>query len=228
MKSLLHLPFRLREQLRDLRTSEYEAADRFLAGCGSILDVGSGTGTFLARDPSKRVGVDLNPENVAHCQERGLSAVVGSALDLPFENSSFDAVISSHVFQVFSPEQAMKAVNEMARVVKPNGVLIITTLNHYKYFFEHPENARPYPPAAIRRYTRVQHNETSPMWPGMPRLVQEGIWLRREPLIFLSPTPQGNPRTEMVRNLINGLQYGLRIVNPFKFDAYVMKLRCFK
>lgn len=46
--------------LREIRSEEYKAADAYLKGHDRVIDVGCGTGTFLARDPQRRVGVDIN------------------------------------------------------------------------------------------------------------------------------------------------------------------------
>ncbi|MBO6719053.1 MAG: class I SAM-dependent methyltransferase [Rhizobiaceae bacterium] len=209
--------------LRTSRSAEYKVVEAYFAGCNSLLDVGCGTGTFLERDPARRTGVDLNAENVDYCKARGLSAEVGSATSLPFPNASFDGLFCSHVFQVFSPNEAATAVKEFGRVVKPGGVVVISTLNNFRNFFQHPENSRPYPPDALLRYFQTQHGVTSPMWPGMPMMAQEDIWLRRPPLIRLRSATR--PRLDRIMAGFNQLQYGMYLVNPFAFDSYVIKLR---
>ncbi|MGE7999170.1 class I SAM-dependent methyltransferase [Lysinibacillus sp. NPDC093190] len=44
---------------------------------------------------------------------------------LPFEESSFDVVYSSHVLEHFSLQDASKLLNEIYRVLKPNGIVRI-------------------------------------------------------------------------------------------------------
>ena len=84
---------------------------------------------------------------------------------------------------VFQPNEAQRFIKECARVPTDNSVLVITTLNWYPHFFKHPENARPYPPDAVLRYSYSQEGATSPMYENMPMLTQEGIWFRRPPLL---------------------------------------------
>jgi len=70
------------------------------------------------------VGIDASPVALGHTLARGLHAILGSVDDLPFERASFDAVLSLDVLyhQDVHPEQA---VAEIARVLKPGGVLIV-------------------------------------------------------------------------------------------------------
>jgi SAM-dependent methyltransferase len=223
MSQLEKIYHKIIRSLRKAREVEYQVVERYFRGCTSLLDVGSGTGTFIERDPVRRIGVDLNPENVEYCRARGLRARVGSATELPFEDGSFDGVFCSHVFQVFSPDQAATTMKEFGRVVKPGGVVVISTLNKFSNFYQHPENSRPYPPDALLRYFQTQNGVASPMWPGMPHMTQEDIWLRRPPLIrFRSAT---SPRLDRALSGLNQIQYGIYVVNPFAFDSYIIKLR---
>lgn len=103
-----------------------------------VLDVGCGTGisTFklLERNAQKVCATDLSeymvdvltekletagyPPNVAE-------ASVGDAENLPFEDGVFDVVISSMVFGMVPNQEKM--IMEMARVVKPGGVVAVST-----------------------------------------------------------------------------------------------------
>lgn len=59
------------------------------------------------------VGIDIDPESQAD--------IIASALDLPFENESVDEIISSHLVEHFSPEEAQKFFSEIYRVLKQGG-----------------------------------------------------------------------------------------------------------
>lgn len=93
-----------------------------------ILDAGCGTGAILERlgNSEKNVGIDLAPEAVEFCRQRGLTNVrQGDINALPFEDASFDAIISSSViYHDWVPEVA-RAVGEMRRVLRPDGVVIV-------------------------------------------------------------------------------------------------------
>src|SRR5947208_9194669 len=93
-----------------------------------ILDAGCGTGAILQRlgSPEKNVGIDLAPEAVAFCRERGLNNVrQGNICALPFEEASFDAVISSSVLYHEWVGDLAAAVREMHRVLRPGGLALI-------------------------------------------------------------------------------------------------------
>lgn len=209
-------------EVYDERPNEYAQAVRFFDGCDSILDVACGTGTFLEKWKGSGKGIDINPENVTYCRARGLDVVEGSALELPFENNSFDGVHCSHLFQVFTPDQAVACLRELCRVVRGDGIVVITTLNWFDRFFRHPENVRPYPPDALRRLVQSQSGATSPMWPDIPYFSQEDIWLRRPPLIeFVGLSAESDARLWRLNPL--QLRYGIR--KYWAYDAYTVKLR---
>ncbi len=101
-----------------------------------LLDAGCGTGWFSAQAADRGavvtsidVGIKLLHEVRKKCQA---TVVVGSVLNLPFKNKSFDIVVSSEVIE--HTANPLSAVVEMARVVKQGGVLIITTPNKFWYW----------------------------------------------------------------------------------------------
>jgi SAM-dependent methyltransferase len=92
-----------------------------------LLDAGCGTGfNLLALSRLGRaVGIDLAPEAIASCRDRGVRVVRASLLALPFESSSFDAVTSLDVLYHAWVTDDRAAVAEMARVLRPGGVLLV-------------------------------------------------------------------------------------------------------
>jgi SAM-dependent methyltransferase len=93
-------------------------ADHGLAG-KKILEVGSGRG-YLQDIVHDYTGLDLSP-SVARFYHKPF--VVGSATDMPFPESSFDALWTVWVLEhIPEPE---KALTEMRRVLKPNGLLFL-------------------------------------------------------------------------------------------------------
>ena len=93
-----------------------------------ILDLAAGTGAssaVLARAGAEVVACDLSEGMIAVGRERhpDIEFVLGDALDLQFEEASFDAVtISWGLRNIPDPE---KALREMARVVRPRGRLVV-------------------------------------------------------------------------------------------------------
>ena len=113
-----------------------EWAPRLVAAAGiarghHVLDVACGTGV-LARTVSAVVaptgsvtGLDLNPGMLAVARARrpDLAWRQGTAVDLPFPDASFDAVVSQFGLMFF-PDQ-VRALREMWRVLKPGGRLAV-------------------------------------------------------------------------------------------------------
>src|SRR5678809_531648 len=91
-----------------------------------ILDVGCGTGANLKMlaDYGKAEGVDISPQAVEFCRERGLDSVkLGAAEQLPYENSSFELVTALDVVEHLDDDVA--GLREMRRVLRPEGRILL-------------------------------------------------------------------------------------------------------
>jgi ubiquinone/menaquinone biosynthesis C-methylase UbiE len=103
-----------------------------LAGHECILDVGCGTGVLLERLAKTHpagllVGIEPVPAMRDRAQSR-LPAEIelreGWAEELPCDDAEFDVVVSCNMFHyVRQPERAL---SEMRRVLRPNGLLVLT------------------------------------------------------------------------------------------------------
>ncbi|TWE20728.1 methyltransferase family protein [Kitasatospora atroaurantiaca] len=99
----------------------------------SLLDVGCGTGSFLARlrdsgHSGPLSGLDSSPAASLACAEiRGVRAVVGDAVQLPFPNAEFDAVTARHMLYHVSDVPA--ALRETSRVLRAGG-RFVAVVNH--------------------------------------------------------------------------------------------------
>jgi ubiquinone/menaquinone biosynthesis C-methylase UbiE len=103
-------------------------------GSGDVLDAGMGPGRLcerLARDGYRLSGMDSSPAMVALARARLPEAsdrlVEGRLEEMPFHDSSFDAVIASGVVEYVDPPEA--ALREITRVLRPDGVAIVTLPN---------------------------------------------------------------------------------------------------
>lgn len=117
-----------------------------------ILDAGCGTGAILAElgNPDQNVGVDLAPEAIAFCRQRGINNVQQADIcALPFPDESFAAVICSSVLYHVWVKDVGAALRELRRVLRPGGVLF---LNLPAFAFLH--SAHDDAVLTARRFTR--------------------------------------------------------------------------
>jgi SAM-dependent methyltransferase len=115
---------------RGMRRILFPLLDRALAArpAGCALEAGCGIGYF-AREFRRRyawriVPLDLGWEGLRHARGMGLEELVqGDAASLPFRDAAFDAVLSLDVIVHFPRGRETAPVREMARVLKPGGIL---------------------------------------------------------------------------------------------------------
>jgi len=98
-----------------------------------VLDIGSGTGVllpFLAaelRDGKKIVALDFSAEMLCQAKAKNFQPVVGFAqadvLAIPLAGNSVDLAMCNSAFPHFSDK--VKALKEIARVLRNNGRLVI-------------------------------------------------------------------------------------------------------
>ena len=96
----------------------------------TVLDVGCGNGKnvkYLLDNDIKAYGIDFSEKLVEVCKRKKLDVKVGNALKIPFDDNSFDNIISIAVIHhLQKEEERIKAINEMIRVCKNNGKILIS------------------------------------------------------------------------------------------------------
>jgi SAM-dependent methyltransferase len=208
------------------KQKEYDFVWKHLSSCDKILDVGCGVGLFIHYAPERIFGVDINPHNIDLCKSNGFRVSVGNALNLDFPDNSFDGVHSSHVMHVFSPDHAMTFVKEMCRVCKPGGKIVVSLKHDHEYFWQNPENSRPYPPSVFYSMSSQQPSaekpRLNPMWEDLPQFEPVDINYRRPPLYyFMMYGSRNRMRISAALNVIQ-CKFGLR--KFWTFDAYTIVL----
>jgi SAM-dependent methyltransferase len=100
-----------------------------------VLDVGCGTGALTAElvarvGPDAVAAVDPSESFVAASQERhpGVDVKLAPAEELPFDTGTFDAVLAQLVVHFLKDPVA--GVREMARVARPDGVVVACVWDH--------------------------------------------------------------------------------------------------
>jgi SAM-dependent methyltransferase len=117
----------------DQHIARYErAAERIPLGV-RVLDAGTGTGygaALVAEAGREVVAVDASRTALEFAAERFGSDVdfqLANVLDLPFPDSTFDAVTCFEVIEHVQESDQERLVSELARVLKPGGKLYLST-----------------------------------------------------------------------------------------------------
>jgi len=119
----------------NIRNIEWQSIVNYIPKKSKFLDIGCGAGYSMKLAQSDRVcevyGIDPDPN--AHGVGRNweneqsfrseLNIEKGGGEELPYTSNKFDVVYSSHVLEHVKNE--MKVLQEMKRVVKDDGVIII-------------------------------------------------------------------------------------------------------
>ncbi|MEO8925154.1 MAG: methyltransferase domain-containing protein [Caldimonas sp.] len=122
-----------------------------LSSGATVLELGCGNGVFLPRlaaavgSSGKVVGVDHSAELIAQAVARMAEArldgvvhfEVGDAYALPFEDGTFDAAHCERVLMHLEDPNA--ALSELARVVKPGGIIVCAEPDWAGVRIDHPD-----------------------------------------------------------------------------------------
>lgn len=183
----------------EIAEEHVEEVLRHLPPGGKVLDVGSGFGSFvlaMRRHEVACVGVDIGAFEVEisrrRCREVDASTVFrsGSALQLPFDEGSFDAVTLWNVLE--HVPDATVAICEAARVLRPGGRVHLVAPNY----------------AAVRREAHYH----VPWFPLLPRAVASRYLsaIGRDPTFFETSIHYVTNRG-VLRSL---RRVGLEVVDP--------------
>ena len=116
----------------------------------NVLDLACGEGygsALLAETAESVIGMDIDQETVDHANEKyrkiNLSFRQGDAANIPLKDHSIDAVVSFETIEHIDEMLQNQFLQEIDRVLKPDGLLIMSTPNkavysdRYHYFNEY-------------------------------------------------------------------------------------------
>lgn len=136
----------------DINTAEYwdshqtavdfglrqEIYAEIVEGKESVIELGCGLSPFLSKiNAKRRVGIDVSPVTTAKAREMypEVTYILGSATNTRVKMESFEAVVAGEVIEHLENPQTL--VDEMKRICKPGGVIVVST-PHLE--FEDPEH----------------------------------------------------------------------------------------
>jgi ubiquinone/menaquinone biosynthesis C-methylase UbiE len=119
-----------------------------------LVDCGCGTGhnLRLLRPHGTVIGVDMSEGGLARARATGCTVLRGDVTNMPFASDAFDVATSFDVLQCV--EADVDALREMARIVRPGGVVVMTVAALGALRGDHAEawqEVRRYTPATARR-----------------------------------------------------------------------------
>ncbi|GAC1488302.1 MAG: hypothetical protein NVS1B9_08550 [Solirubrobacteraceae bacterium] len=134
--------------------ARYEWASRLCGGL-AVLDAGCGVGYGAAMLKAAGAGevfaVDIS-EPVIEVARQGAPAGVqfetGDVTDLHFPDASFDCIVCFEVIEDVSDRS--RVLDELARVLRPEGLLLISSPNRERYVPGNPHHVKEYIPAELR------------------------------------------------------------------------------
>ncbi len=118
--------------------ARYAFATQFIRG-KAVLDIASGEGygtAIMAEKAKNIIGMDLAANAIAYAKRkyakiRNVQFEVGDLAHLPFDTDTFDVIVCFETVE--HVDDPIAAINELQRVLKSNGLLIISTPNKENY-----------------------------------------------------------------------------------------------
>jgi SAM-dependent methyltransferase len=178
-----------------------------------VVDLGCGRGELLELLGEAEVsayGVEIDPDNVAVCREKGLEIVEGDAVSHleGLEESALDGIVASHLIEHLKPEVLWRLITAAAEKLAVDGIILLETPNPESLlagsinFHRDPTHVRPVHPDTLSflcesaGFSGVEIRRLAPV-PADVRLPQR--------------SPDENPLAEHVSEVVeqlNELIYG--------------------
>jgi SAM-dependent methyltransferase len=162
------------------RFNTWPLVESLLRADSRCLEVGPG---LRPRLPLARARfVDASERAVARLREAGACADVGTIVDLPFADRTFDLICAMDIVE--HVEDDVGALSELTRVLAPGGTLLLSVPLHqanWTAFDDFVGHCRRYEPASLTSLLaqfglRIQSSAAYGMAPRSSRLLDLGLW----------------------------------------------------
>lgn len=136
----LNIPHPYFQQIEYIKVNSIIIKEVYSRNHGRILDCGSGSGHLIHGLSAISAGctaLDIEPRRLVETRKKNpdIAGVAGDAdCGLPFKSATFDAVIASELLEHLNEPQNF--FFDVARILKPGGVLILTTPNSENLSFK--------------------------------------------------------------------------------------------
>ncbi|MCG2737629.1 MAG: class I SAM-dependent methyltransferase [Candidatus Methanoperedenaceae archaeon] len=204
---------------------------KFFKDGTKVLDIACGRGEFLellSENGIHGTGIEMDQKIVENLKTRGFDCVCDDIfhyLNTSKENS-FDGIFTSHFIEHLEPEKVVELLEMSCKILKPDGILVITTPNvgslpmHLDYFHRDFTHIKFYHPKIIEFF--LEQSGFKVMESG----ANENFWFR-SPISILPIDNQktieyiAEPAIKTLRYInlndeFNKISY-TRTINPFIF-----------
>ncbi len=138
--------------------SRYIFASQFVKN-KIVLDIACGSGygsDLLLKEGAKKIfSVDISQEAIEYCRKKykndKISFIVGDVKQIPVEDDSIDVVVSFETVEHISFEEQKKFMQEIKRVLKSDGMLIMSTPNTIVYPKNNPYHIKELSPNEFKK-----------------------------------------------------------------------------
>ncbi|MDD5621132.1 MAG: class I SAM-dependent methyltransferase [Candidatus Pacebacteria bacterium] len=112
---------------------DFEYMQKFIKKNEKVLDLGCGNGRLAELIDDEYLGADVSEELIRIAKEKYPDKrfiILNNSLRFPFKNDEFDKVFCLSVFH-HTPSKAFRKqlIQEIKRILKPGGILILTVWN---------------------------------------------------------------------------------------------------
>lgn len=118
-----------------------------------LLDLGSGAGINIKvlQNFGNAYGIDISDDAIEFCRKRGIKIKKSDVMDIKFPANTFDVVTELGVFYHRAVTDDIKAMKEVNRILKQNGLFIMMDCANKSLFGKHDVAFQ-----GIRRYSKKE------------------------------------------------------------------------
>jgi 2-polyprenyl-3-methyl-5-hydroxy-6-metoxy-1,4-benzoquinol methylase len=133
----------------------------YFVGKSNVLDFGCGRGEFvelLLENGVTTQGIDINPDMIAYCQDRGLPVIEADGITYLHsqEDNSLGGLFAAQVIEHLKPYQMIDLIRLAYKKLQPNACILLETINvqalygYLNYFYMDLSHERPVHPETLK------------------------------------------------------------------------------